>query len=93
MSLVDEYFKPSSFSMGFFAGIFAAIGIDPEIEIYKALAKVIGVIGGYTLSAIFIILVVILLVIELIKTNKNLIGWVNWCVGFLVGFVILTIAS
>ena len=79
--------------MGFFAGIFTAIGIDPEIEFYKALAKAIELVGGRSLSIIFIILAIILLIIGLVKTNKDLIGWINWCTGFLVGFIILAIVS
>jgi len=89
-------YNPESFTIGLISGLFTVVGVDPEMIVYRALAEIIDEIGGHSLSIVFMIIVVILLLAEfLIMLSEGgdwaltllIFGW-----GFLAGLLLLTAA-
>ena len=88
----EIFFKELIVGFGFLNGIWIAIGINPETEIFKALNEVIDTINPENqFSILFIILPLIVLIGTLIFI-KAIGGWLGLAAvgcGFLGGLLIL----
>ena len=88
----EIFFKELIIGFGFLNGIWIAVGINPEAEIFKALKEVINTINpDNQFSILFIILPLIVLVGTLILI-KAIGGWLGFAAvgcGFIGGLLIL----
>jgi len=79
----------SPFGLGFVAGLFAAIGLDPDTIFIKSIADAIDAISGNSLLAsLLIILASVLSIIPILKwlVDGDIVSIISLIVGILSGW-------
>jgi len=77
--------------LGFFSGLWTAVGIDPQVIIFNALGNAVYTIyADPTVRSIFIVLPVILLTISIHRAYKKgrLFGLISVIIAYLAGVLI-----
>jgi hypothetical protein len=88
----EIFFKEFVIGLGFFSGLWLAIGFDPEAELFKALADLLKIINPeFKLGIIFFIIPILLTVISIyVAWNMGgQLGLIAVLFGFIAGVLII----